>query len=123
LDYSRQAPALEEKKVLHVETSNVSIRQRQETKEILMFAEDAKWMVENLNKLRGARFIEAVYEDPDQGFCYLVFEKDEISPKQIKTSRWFLDIQADPEGNGPGFINVLKAKKKTGPDGSIVWSG
>jgi len=94
-----------------------------------MFSEDAKWMVENLNKLRGARFIEAVFEDPDEGFCYLVFEKDEISPKhssntyKMKTSRWFVDIQSDPEGNGPGFLKAVKAQKKKGPDGTVVWSG
>lgn len=35
----------------------------------------------------------------DAGFLALLVERG--------TRRWWLDIQADPEGNGPGFVNVV----------------
>ena len=82
-----------------------------------MFADDVKWNVENLNKLKGATFLGAEYVDPEEGFPYLVFETTGDN-----AGRFFLDIQQDPEGNGPGFLNIVEAKK-TVVNGLVRWSG
>ena len=81
-----------------------------------MFADDVKWNVENLNKLKGATFLGAEYVDPEEGFPYLVFETTGDN-----AGRFFLDIQQDPEGNGPGFLNIVEAKK-TVVNGLVRWS-
>lgn len=81
-----------------------------------MFADDVKWNVENLNKLKGATFLGAEYVDPQEGFPYLVFETTGDN-----AGRFFLDIQQDPEGNGPGFLNIVEAKK-TVVNGLVRWS-
>ena len=81
-----------------------------------MFADDVKWNVENLNKLKGATFLGAEYVDPGEGFPYLVFETTGDN-----AGRFFLDIQQDPEGNGPGFLNIVEAKK-TVVNGLVRWS-
>ena len=82
-----------------------------------MFAEDVKWNVENLNKLKGAKFLGAEYVDPEEGFPFLVFETN-----GEQAGRFFLDIQQDPEGNGPGFLNIVEAKR-TVVNGKETWSG
>ena len=81
-----------------------------------MFADDVKWNVENLNKLKGATFLGAEYVDPEEGFPYLVFETT-----GDKAGRFFLDIQQDPEGNGPGCLNIVEVKK-TVVNGLVRWS-
>ena len=67
---------------------------------------DADYVAKTINNtVRGAVIVESLVTN---GFPTILCEKG--------NQAWFLDVQADPEGNGPGWIEVVEADDDGPPE-------
>jgi hypothetical protein len=62
--------------------------------------DEAGGTVERLNALAGGKILGATLGDA--GFPAVLVRMPD-------GSEWWIDLQADPEGNGPGYANVERA--------------
>ena len=77
---------------------------------------NAQYIADVLRNAKGAKLADILVDADEYGDAWLglVFEKG----RKHKT-QWVVWVSRDPEGNGPGWLDVLKRESKNAPDGNI----
>lgn len=80
------------------------------------YKSDIEWLVkEKLTPLAGGRIVQIIFNDVDESLPEDFQDWDEAGfivemPKSRGGQRYALFLSADPEGNGPGWVDVQELK-------------
>ena len=62
----------------------------------------SQWLLDRLQRLKGRTVVDVFIDDEHTGFPVLLLDDNTL-----------VTVQADAEGNGPGFLKIAPADSKT----------
>jgi hypothetical protein len=71
-----------------------------------MFSTDVEYAADQLKELVGFKIIDTVVTPDNSSYGFIVERADEVETHVFGPERKVCWVDCDPEGNGPGWLNI-----------------